>query len=80
MFGRCVALFDPAFQLAFPQRVHELNPGHGALGGVGALLHERAQGLTTLRATWRCASYARFSVGCRSLFGPLVFLSWQPHP
>jgi hypothetical protein len=34
LFGRCVALFDPAFQLAFPQRVHELNPGHGALGGV----------------------------------------------
>jgi hypothetical protein len=34
LFGRCVALFDPAFQLAFPQRVDELNPSQGPLGGV----------------------------------------------
>ena len=35
MFGRRVALFDPAFQWAFPQLVHELNPSQGSLGSVG---------------------------------------------
>jgi hypothetical protein len=34
LFGRRVALFDPAFQWAFPQHVHELNPSEGPLGGV----------------------------------------------
>jgi hypothetical protein len=34
LFGRRVALFDPAFQWAFPQHVHELNPRQGSLGGV----------------------------------------------
>jgi hypothetical protein len=33
LFGRRVALFDPAFQLVFPQHVHKLNPSQGLLGG-----------------------------------------------
>jgi hypothetical protein len=33
LFGRRVALFDSAFQLVFPQHVHELNPSQGLLGG-----------------------------------------------
>jgi hypothetical protein len=34
LFGRRVPLFDPAFQLAFTQHVHSLNPSQGPLGGV----------------------------------------------
>jgi hypothetical protein len=44
LLGWGEALFDPLFDLAFPQHMHELNPGEGTLRGVEGLEPQHGTG------------------------------------